>query len=126
MDQSVFETVYRGRQGALAHLAYMRMGKVLLTLRALAGAGISLHGRSVFDYGFGAGTFFRYCPVSARLFGVEVDGENVRGVKEMLGKRGLQADLQKIEIENWSLHKDVHIPHWNDAEVDAVLLPLLR
>ena len=28
-------------------------------------------------------------------------------------------------IENWSLHKDVHIQHWNDAEVDAVLLPLL-
>ena len=29
-------------------------------------------------------------------------------------------------IENWSLHKDVHIQHWNDEEVDAVLLPLLK
>jgi hypothetical protein len=29
-------------------------------------------------------------------------------------------------IENWSLHKDVHIQHWTDAEVDRVLLPLLK
>lgn len=29
-------------------------------------------------------------------------------------------------VENWSLHKNVHIQHWNDAEVDAVLLPLLK
>jgi len=104
MDQSVFEKVYRGRQGALHHTAYMRMGKVLLALRALAGVGLSLRGRSLFDYGFGAGTFFRYCPPEARLFGVEMDEENIREVKGMLEKRGLQADLQKIEIENWSEH----------------------
>ena len=29
-------------------------------------------------------------------------------------------------IENWSLHRDVHIQHWRDDEVDAVLLPLLK
>ncbi|WP_031497743.1 hypothetical protein [Bryobacter aggregatus] len=29
-------------------------------------------------------------------------------------------------IENWSLHRDVHIEHWRDEEIDAVLLPLLQ
>ena len=52
MDQTVFETVYRGRQSALHHLAYMRMGKVLLALRSLAGAGIDLSDKTIFDYGF--------------------------------------------------------------------------
>jgi len=29
-------------------------------------------------------------------------------------------------IENWSLHRGVRIAEWNDANVDAVLLPLLK
>ena len=34
---------------------------------------------------------------------------------------------QSVELtENWSLHKDVHIKHWTDDAVDAVLLPLLK
>jgi hypothetical protein len=34
---------------------------------------------------------------------------------------------QTVElIENWSLHRDVHVQHWTDAELDRVLLPLLR
>jgi hypothetical protein len=38
----------------------------------------------------------------------------------------LQPD-QSVELtENWSLHKDVHIKHWTDDAVDAVLLPLLK
>lgn len=29
-------------------------------------------------------------------------------------------------VENWSLHSGVKIEHWTDAELDAVLLPLLK
>ena len=104
VDQKIFETVYRGRQGDFHHMAYMRMAKVLLTLRVLDRAGISLNGKSVFDYGFGAGTFFRYCPKNARLFGVETDQENVRQVRAMLDRRGQQADLQPIDVTQWQNH----------------------
>jgi hypothetical protein len=27
--------------------------------------------------------------------------------------------------EHWSLHKNVHIQKWDDAELDRVLLPLV-
>jgi SAM-dependent methyltransferase len=95
-DQSGFLECYRGRQGALHHLAYMRMSKVLLALE--------LCRRDVFDYGFGAGTFFRHCPREARLFGVEMDPENVAAVRAMLADRGRQADLQPIDIARWAEH----------------------
>ena len=104
MDQTVFETVYRGRQSALHHLAYMRMGKVLLALRSLAGAGIDLSDKTIFDYGFGAGTFYRYCPKSARLFGVEMDEKNIFEVRAMLEGRGQSADLQQIDIAEGNGH----------------------
>src|SRR5438105_4257037 len=78
--QEDFLTCYRGRQTILHHIAYMRMSKVLLALHLCEGAGLSLENKSIFDYGFGAGTFFRYCPPSSRLFGVEMDPENVAGV----------------------------------------------
>ncbi len=104
MDQEIFETVYRGRQGPFNHMAYMRIAKVLLALRALSGGGVALSGKSVFDYGFGSGTFYRHCPKDARLSGVEMDAENIRDVLAMLEARGQKADLQKIEIENWSIH----------------------
>lgn len=100
-EQAIFETVYRNRQGAFHHMAYMRMAKVLLALRALRLSGIGLEGMDVFDYGFGAGTFFRYCPASARLFGVEMDSENIREVRLMLEKRGRAAVLEAIQIESW-------------------------
>ncbi len=103
-DQSRFLECYRGRQGALNHLAYMRMSKVLLTLELCRQAGVSLAGRDVFDYGFGAGTFFRHCPPDSRLFGVEMDAENVGAVRAMLAARGQQADLQTIDVERWSEH----------------------
>jgi SAM-dependent methyltransferase len=103
-DQSAFLECYRGRQGALNHLAYMRMSKVLLTLEVCRRAGLDLAGRDVFDYGFGAGTFFRHCPRDARLFGVEMDAENVAAVRAMLAARGQHADLQTIDIAHWSEH----------------------
>jgi hypothetical protein len=62
----------------------MRMAKVLLALYICRKAGISLDRKSIFDYGFGAGTFFRYCPGSSRLSGVEIDPVNVEEVKNML------------------------------------------
>jgi 2-polyprenyl-3-methyl-5-hydroxy-6-metoxy-1,4-benzoquinol methylase len=104
-DQADFLKCYRGRQTALHHVAYMRMGKVLLALHLCEQAGISLENKSIFDYGFGAGTFFRYCPPSSRLFGVEIDPENVAAVRAMLERRGMRnVDLRTIDIEHWSEH----------------------
>ena len=104
-SQVIFETVYRGRQSFLHHCAYMRMGKVLLALRALRLACVGLNGKALFDYGFGAGTFYRYCPTSANLSGVEQDPVVCREVSEMLAKRGFRnVDLQPIDIELWKEH----------------------
>jgi len=104
-SQEVFERVYRGRQSAFRHLAYMRMAKVLLTLQVLDRAGVSLAGKAVFDYGFGAGTFFRHCPASARLVGVELDPVNVADVQRNLQQRGFPSvRLEAIQIEQWERH----------------------
>jgi SAM-dependent methyltransferase len=104
-DQDLFKECYRGRQRPLHHAAYMRMSKVLLALELCAKAGITLEGKEIFDYGFGAGTFFRYCPPNSRLFGVEIDPENVHDVQLMLRERGHpNAMLETIEIENWQAH----------------------
>ena len=104
-DQSDFMECYRGRQSALHHAAYLRMGKVLLALELCARAGVSLEDKDIFDYGFGAGTFFRYCPRDSRLFGVEMDQENIGAVDEMLREQGYGAvDLQRIEIARWMGH----------------------
>jgi 2-polyprenyl-3-methyl-5-hydroxy-6-metoxy-1,4-benzoquinol methylase len=105
MSQEVFETVYRGRQSALHHAAYMRMCKVLLALRVLRRAHVDMEKIDIFDYGFGAGTFFRYCAESARLAGVEQDPVVCQEVKDMLAKRGFRdVELQPIEIEHWKEH----------------------
>jgi 2-polyprenyl-3-methyl-5-hydroxy-6-metoxy-1,4-benzoquinol methylase len=104
-SQHLFQTVYRGRQNFLHHMAYMRMAKVLLTLQILEKAGLSLEGKSIFDYGFGAGTFFRYCPASARIFGVEMDAVNVSEVQDMLVRRGHKnACLSAIDPDSWEKH----------------------
>jgi 2-polyprenyl-3-methyl-5-hydroxy-6-metoxy-1,4-benzoquinol methylase len=104
-SQEFFETCYRGRQSALHHAAYMRMSKVLLTLDVCRRAGISLENCRVMDYGFGAGTFFRYCAPSCLVAGVEIDPVNVRDVREMLRERGYpRVELETIEIERWSEH----------------------
>ena len=37
-----------------------------------------------------------------------------------------EGDLVMTEhTERWTLHKNVHIREWNDAELDRVLLPLV-
>ena len=104
MDQAVFETVYRGRQSAVHRLAYMRIAKVFLTLRTLETCGIGLAGKSLFDYGFGPGTFFLYCPPDTRVSGVEIDPANVADVRCLLAERGRDADLQTIRLDSWSEH----------------------
>jgi hypothetical protein len=104
-SQELFETCYRSRQGWLHHSSYMRMAKVMLALRALRRAGVGLEGQRVFDYGFGAGTFFRYCPRDAALFGVEQDPVVVEEVAGMLRGRGYGAvDLRAISIPEWREH----------------------
>src|SRR5262245_26799036 len=101
----VFSHVYRGRQSDLHHMAYLRMSKVLLALHVLELMRFDLASRSIFDYGFGAGTFFRYCPTSARLYGVETDHENVSATRGMLERRGHQnPTLATIEVDRWSVH----------------------
>lgn len=104
-SQSSFLSCYRGKQGALNHLAYMRMSKVLLLRALLADEGIDLARKEIFDYGFGAGTFFRYCPPDSSLFGVELDPVCVEEVAAMLRERGAgRVQLDTLEIETWDRH----------------------
>lgn len=105
MDQSIFLHAYRGRQHALHHASYLRMSKVLLSLRAIHHLGIDLRGARVLDYGFGAGTFFRHCPKSARLAGLEQDPRTVDEVAAMLRERGfVHVDLRAVDPDGWSTH----------------------
>ena len=104
-SQVLFETVYRGRQSALHHASYLRMCKVLLALRVLRLSKVPLEGADIFDYGFGAGTFYRYCPKTAHLFGVEQDPVVCREATEMLTARGVRSvDLQSISTAEWDQH----------------------
>ena len=104
-SQESFLSCYRGRQGALNHLAYMRMSKVLLLRALLAAEQVNLGGMDVFDYGFGAGTFFRYCPSDSRLFGVELDAVCVSEVTAMLRSRGVKSiRLEPLQLETWESH----------------------
>jgi SAM-dependent methyltransferase len=81
------------------------MCKVLLALRVTRKQGISLEGAGIFDYGFGAGTFYRYCATDASLSGVEQDPVVCQEVSEMLAQRGFRkVNLQPIEIERWDEH----------------------
>ena len=109
IGQEAFKTCYRGRAGQLFHAAYMRMGKVLFALHILRATGKRLTQKDIFDYGFGAGTFYRYCPKDSRLFGVEQDPVVCQEVAAMLGSRGYESvDLRPIEIERWKEHPLLH------------------
>src|SRR5947208_9789119 len=102
--QETFLTCYRGTQTDLRHAAYMRMAKVLLIQFLLAKWNVSLDARRIFDFGFGAGTFFRYCPESGHLFGVELDAVCVREVTAMLHRRGYRnVELQPMEPADWAV-----------------------
>lgn len=104
-SQESFLTCYRGNQGALRHAAYMRVSKVLLLRLLLSRGRVSLDEKEILDYGFGAGTFFRYCPKTSRLFGLELDPVNVAAVTAMLRQRGFEnLNLQAMTIEGWERH----------------------
>jgi len=103
--QNLFLTVYRGNQGALRHMAYMRLSKVLLLQFLLNRFAIDLANKRIFDYGFGPGTFFRYCPKSSHLYGVEIDPTCVSEVSGMLADQGFShVDLRPLQIEDWEHH----------------------
>ncbi|HUW61900.1 MAG TPA: methyltransferase domain-containing protein [Candidatus Bathyarchaeia archaeon] len=103
--QETYYHVYRNRQSWLYHLAYMRLAKVLGVLHALERQGVDLQGKRVFDYGFGAGTFFRHCPRTALLFGVELDALHVERVARSLrAKKYPHVDLRAIDEAGWRDH----------------------
>ena len=86
-------------------MAYLRLCKVFVILEAIRRKGITLDGKRVFDYAFGAGTFFRHCPKSAHLSGVELDSVTVDEVSAALVADDRQHfDLQAISPENWRSH----------------------
>jgi 2-polyprenyl-3-methyl-5-hydroxy-6-metoxy-1,4-benzoquinol methylase len=100
MDQAIFEMVYRGRQRWYHHLAYMRMGKVLLALEILRQAKVCLPGKRVLDFGFGSGTLLRSLPRSALLFGIEQDEVACEEAAAMLRKKGFaQVDLRPLDLD---------------------------
>ena len=104
-SQEIFKSVYRNRQTFLHHMAYMRMAKVLLALEVLEKTGVGLDRKAIFDYGFGAGTFFLHCPTNARIAGVEIDPVNVTDVQQRMQQRGFaDVRLQTIVIEQWEQH----------------------
>lgn len=104
-DQEKFYSVYRGRQGGLFHLAYMRSAKVKAAKYLLERNGVRLEDCSVFDYGFGAGTFFRACATSCRIAGVEIDQQNVEAVRRMLVQRGFRhQDIRALDVADWHDH----------------------
>lgn len=103
-SQAIYEDVYRGRHSFIHHLSYMRLAKVQLALWALDQARVSLENKSVFDYGFGAGTLLFKLPRSCAISGVELDPVTVAEVARRLVATGRKADLQPIDISNWQSH----------------------
>lgn len=104
--QEKFFACYRGGQSRLHHMAYLRMCKVFVILQALRKTNCVLGGKRIFDYAFGAGTFFRFCPQSAHIFGVELDDETVVEVRNSLADSGHSyCDLRPIAISNWRDHE---------------------
>lgn len=102
--QALFETSYRDRQSTLHHASYLRMSKVLLALRVIEEAGIDLEEKEILDYGFGSGTFFYYCPGSARLYGVEIDAENVEAVARIHAEQHATVELGVVTVDDWERH----------------------
>ena len=104
-DQEKFYTVYRGRHSGLRTRSYIRLGKTHAARLILKRNGIALTKRSVFDYGFGPGSFFLTCGRDCSLAGLELDGENVAAVRSLLGERGYQnVELDAVDVEGWSEH----------------------
>lgn len=105
ISQKRFEKVYRGRQSIWHHASYMRMAKVLLGFWMLKRHGFHGGGKKIFDYGFGAGTFFRFFPKTAHLYGVEQDPQICLEVSASLQKSGFRhIHLKSIAVGEESRH----------------------
>jgi len=89
----------------------MRMNKVLLALRVIDRVDIELRESDAFDYGLGTGTFFKYCPPSTRLCGVEIDAQHVAAVKALHVSGHIKLDLRPIRITNWREHPLLNETH---------------
>jgi len=106
VTQDRFLECYRGGQGRWNHMAYLRLCKVFVILEAIRRNGHVLAGSRIFDYAFGAGTFFRHCPRTAQLFGVELDAATVGEVTLALQSDGFsQMDLDVIALDSWQKHR---------------------
>ncbi|MEO8589578.1 MAG: class I SAM-dependent methyltransferase [Flavobacteriales bacterium] len=118
-DQEKFYTVYRGRQSALYHFAYMRSAKVKAARLLLERNGRPLKDLAVLDYGFGTGTFLRACDPSCRIAGVEIDPVSVEAVRQMLARRGHDvSDVGILDVERWKDHPLLA----TDRRYDVILL----
>ena len=104
--QNDFRQCYRGRFRSIYHLSYLRLCKSKLIDHLLRSCQVSLTGAKVFDYAFGAGTFFLTLPKSAKIFGVELDPQVVAAVGMQLNTAGyMEVDLDVIEINSWASHR---------------------
>lgn len=111
-SQETFRACYRKRQSWWHHAAYMRGAKVMLLRRLLAAEKLSLEGARVFDYGFGAGSFFRACPNSASLLGLELDPVAVAEAENMLRRRGCEhVDLRTLDPVRWKENELLQLRH---------------
>ena len=105
MKQEIFQKVYRGRQSWLHHASYLRMSKVLVILDFIRRWKIPIQGARVLDYGFGAGTLFRYLPASTKISGVEQDPILCQEVGRQLSARGFQdVRLEAIDPDETRPH----------------------
>ncbi len=103
--QDLYHSVYRGRHTWLHHLSYMRVSKVMALLQMVKVHDIDLSNKAVFDYGFGAGTFFLHCPRTSALYGVELDAVNVDAVRSTLFEKGYScAELAAGDECAWREH----------------------
>ena len=104
--QNDFLDCYRGRTGFLYHLSYLRRCKSELIYHLLKKGRVQIAGSDVFDYAFGAGTFFRQLPSSCKVYGVELDTITVTEVSENLRTKNFkELDLDSIEIPTWEEHR---------------------
>lgn len=118
-DQEKFYSVYRGRQSALYHFAYMRSAKVKAARLLLERNDRALKDLSVLDHGFGTGTFLRACHTSCRIAGLEVDPVNVEAVRRMLSGRGHDvSNIGVLDVSQWDSHPVLGV----DRKYDVILL----
>lgn len=81
----------------------------MLLRRLIRELGLDLHNKSIFDYGFGAGSFFLACPRSASLHGVELDPANVSETALHLRQRGFRkVHLTPLDPRRWREHPLLH------------------